>query len=142
MNNNEKYKLKIKTDKDEWQEIDSLTVDTPKISISSTPTVTASYILNNIYSDCLDSMYNLRLGGEIECAPDYNIPKRYIVNDNAAILFWDDEKKTIVKRAKDDKVDVIKSFLWAYFLKQSGMSRTKANKYLENIYNEYKKEGK
>ena len=61
------------------------------------------------------------------------LPDRYIVNKNAAILFWNDDKKTVVKRCKEDKNDPIKAFLWAYFQEKSGLSKTQANKYLEKI---------
>lgn len=70
------------------------------------------------------------------------LPKKYILNQDACILFWNDDNKTIVKRAKDDNIDPVKGFLWAYFLKYSGLSRTKANKYLKEIeeaYNEINK---
>ena len=72
-----------------------------------------------------------------------NLPARYIVNDDACILFWDSKgkTKTVVKRCKDDNIDPIKAFLWAYFEKTSGMSKTKANKYLQKVeadYLEYK----
>lgn len=65
------------------------------------------------------------------------MPKRYIVNKDAAILFWNDDTKTVVKRAKDDELDVEKAFLWAYFQKCSGLSRTKANKYLKELKRDY-----
>lgn len=61
------------------------------------------------------------------------LPTRYIVNDGAVILFWSDGDKTIVKRAEDDIFDPVKGFLWAYFQKHSGLSKTKANKYLRDI---------
>lgn len=65
------------------------------------------------------------------------LPKRYILNQDACILFWHDDSKTVVKRSKDDKQDPVKGFLWAYFQKHSGMSRTKANDYLREIENAY-----
>ena len=36
---------------------------------------------------------------------DKKLPKRYIINKGATILFWDKDgnEKTIVKRSKDDK---------------------------------------
>jgi len=68
-----------------------------------------------------------------------NLPKKYIVNADAAILFWDDGEKTVVKRCEDDDTDVVKAFLWAYFLKHSGLSRTKANKYLKEVKEFYLK---
>ena len=63
------------------------------------------------------------------------LPDKYIVNKDAAILFWSNNKKTVVKRCKEDKSDPIKAFLWAYFEEKSGLSRTKANKYLEEVLN-------
>ena len=61
------------------------------------------------------------------------LPVRQVINKGATILFWADGDKTIVRRSKDDKFDKTKGFLWAYFLKHCGMSRTKANKFLENL---------
>ena len=61
------------------------------------------------------------------------VPVKYIINKGATILFWGDGEKTIVKRSKDDKFDKEKAFLWAYFLKHCGMSRSKANKYLRDL---------
>lgn len=61
------------------------------------------------------------------------LPERYITNKNAVILFWTDGTKTVVKRSKDDKQDPVKGFLWAYFEHNSGMSKTKTNKYLKDI---------
>lgn len=82
-------------------------------------------------------------GGKIS---NESLPVRYIVNDDACILFWDSKgkTKTVVKRCKDDNIDPIKAFLWAYFEKTSGMSKTKANKYLQKVeanYEEYKHNG-
>ena len=68
----------------------------------------------------------------------YNrLPKKYILNQDACILFWSDGKKTIVKRSEDDIQDPVKGFLWAYFQKHSGLSKTKANKYLREIDEAY-----
>lgn len=62
-----------------------------------------------------------------------NLPKKYIINKWATILFWEDGTKTVVKRAKDDEYNKIMGFLWAYFQKTSGLSRTKANEYLRGL---------
>lgn len=70
------------------------------------------------------------------------LPKRYIANDGACILFWEDGSKTVVKRSEDDSIDPVKGFLWAYFQKNSGMSKTKANKYLRAIADEVENEKK
>ena len=64
----------------------------------------------------------------------FNImPDRYIINKGATVLFWTDGTKTIVKKAKKDKYDKRIGFLTAYFQKMSGMSKTKANKYLDSL---------
>lgn len=68
------------------------------------------------------------------------LPDRYIINEDACVLFDSYGNKTVVKRCKEDESDPIKAFLWAYFLKNCGMSRTKANKYLENIKINYETE--
>ena len=62
-----------------------------------------------------------------------NLPKKYIINKGATILFWEGGTKTVVKRAKDDEYKKIMGFLWAYFQKTSGLSRTKANEYLRGL---------
>lgn len=61
------------------------------------------------------------------------IPKKCISNKKATILIWEDGTKTIVKCAEEDKYDREKAFLIAYFQKVCGLSKTKANKYLEKI---------
>lgn len=69
---------------------------------------------------------------------DDSLPSKKIINDDACILFFNDEKY-VVKRMKGDSPDPEKAFLWAYFLAKSGLSRTKANKYLEKIRKEHSK---
>lgn len=66
------------------------------------------------------------------------LPERYIINQNATILFWGDGTKTIVKKSKDDKYDKEKAFLIAYFHKHCGTSRNQANKYLKELKEENK----
>lgn len=65
------------------------------------------------------------------------LPERYIINDGATILFWRDGTKSIVKRSDNDDFDPIKGFLWAYFQKHCGLSKTKANKYLWKIQDDF-----
>lgn len=74
---------------------------------------------------------------DVDRINDLRLPQHYIINNGATILFWDDGTKTIVKRAKDDTFDPVKSFLWAYFQKHSGLSKTKANKYLRKLDKEH-----
>ena len=64
------------------------------------------------------------------------MPDRYIINKGATILFWADGTKTIVKRSKDDEYNKRLGFLTAYFQKTSGMSKSKANKYLDSLIEE------
>ena len=61
------------------------------------------------------------------------LPERYIINQNATILFWEDGTKTIVKRCKDDEFNPRLAFLTAFFQKYCGMSKNKANKYLASL---------
>ena len=68
-----------------------------------------------------------------EFIPVKKLPKKYIINKGATVLFWEDGTKTVVKRAKDDEYNKIMGFLWAYFQKTSGLSRTKANEYLRGL---------
>lgn len=62
--------------------------------------------------------------------------KRYIINENATILFWEDGTKTVVKRNPEDTYDKRIGFLIAYFQYTSGLSKNKANKYLDNLIEE------
>lgn len=77
------------------------------------------------------------LYGTVKIDLSRGLPERYIINKDATILFWEDGTKTIVKKSEDDKEDIVKSFLWAYFQKQSGLSKTQANKYLKKISEQY-----
>ena len=61
------------------------------------------------------------------------LPTKYVINNGATILFWSDGTKTIVKRSEEDEYNKILSFLWAYFQKHSGLSKTKANEYLKGL---------
>lgn len=88
-----------------------------------------------------EAYYRVCSGSDYDFVKSYNsatraadkLPKLKIVNDNAAVLFWSDGSKTVVKRSQDDVPDPVKAFLWAYFLHGSGMSRTKANKFLASL---------
>ena len=70
---------------------------------------------------------------EVRCD---KLPRRYIINKNATILFWEDGSKTVVKRCEDDKYDKRLGFLIGYFQKNSGLSKTKANKFLRDLVEE------
>ena len=73
------------------------------------------------------------------------LPEKYLITKPnkkgkcATILFWDlddEDDKTIVKLSKDDNYDKRLGFLIAYFQKHSGLSKTQANKYLDNLTEE------
>lgn len=64
------------------------------------------------------------------------LPEKYIINKDATILFWGDESKTVIKRNKEDEYDKKLAFLIAYFQKHSGLTKTQANKYLDNLLDE------
>ncbi len=68
------------------------------------------------------------------------LPERYIINENATILFWENGEKTVVKRCADDEFNPRLAFLTAFFQHYCGMSKNKANKYLANLLVEIKEE--
>ncbi len=72
-------------------------------------------------------MYVLKNGLGVE------LPERYIINENACILFWKDGTKTIVKKAEDDEFNPRIAYLTAFFQKYCGLSKNKANKLLANL---------
>lgn len=45
------------------------------------------------------------------------LPKKYIINKNACILFWENGEKTIVKRCEEDEFNPRLAFLTAFFQK-------------------------
>lgn len=62
---------------------------------------------------------------------------KYIINENATILFWNDNTKTISKRHKDDKFDKELGFLFAYFYKKYEGSKASRKRIIDCI--DYKK---
>lgn len=99
---------------------------------------------NNIESCEYNGGNYIRITGLVD-SNDFNkeqingiLPKKYIINDNATILFWNDGTKTIVRKSKDDEYNKKLSFLWAYFQKNCGLSKNKANKYLEDLVDNHK----
>lgn len=61
------------------------------------------------------------------------MPKKYIINNGATVLMWDDGDKTVVKRCEDDEFNKRLGFLIAFFQHYSGMSKNKANKFLAEL---------
>ena len=88
---------------------------------------------NKMYNPFIEALF----GTNSQESDDDKLPERYIINDGTTILFWKDGSKTIVKRSDNDDFDPIKGFLWAYFQKHCGLSKTKANKYLWKIQDDF-----
>lgn len=63
--------------------------------------------------------------------------KKYIINENATIIFWNDGSKTVSKRHKDDKFDKELGFLFAYFYKKYDGSNASRKRVIDCI--DYKK---
>ena len=96
-------------------------------------------------------MSDLRLGrnlftnGYVTITPEsitfesYENPEveKYIINENATILFWNDGTKTISKRHEDDKFDKEIGFLFAYFYKKYNGSNASRKRVIDSI--NYKK---
>lgn len=59
--------------------------------------------------------------------------EKIIINKDTTIVFWNDDTKTLVKRAKDQKISEELAILYAYFIKHSGLSKTKSKKVIEEL---------
>lgn len=59
--------------------------------------------------------------------------KRYIINENATIIFWCDGTKTISKRHKDDVFDKELGFLFAYYYKKCGLTKAARKRVIDSI---------
>lgn len=57
-----------------------------------------------------------------------NIPVKIIVNDGATVFIYKDDSKVVLYRDKKDKFNLEYAFVYAYFLKTTGMSKTAAHK--------------
>ena len=83
-----------------------------------------------------DVPYNLK-------KEEKKLPDKVLINKKkkATTLLFDDEA-IVVKKSKDDKEDYEKAFLWGYFIKKSGLSKTQASKYIDKIMEENNGKGK
>ena len=59
--------------------------------------------------------------------------EKYIINDGATIIFWNDGTKTISKREPNDKFDKELGFLFAYYYKKCGLSRAARKRVIDCI---------
>ncbi len=58
---------------------------------------------------------------------------KYIINENATIIFWSDGTKTISKRHKEDTFDKELGFLFAYFYKKYKGSNASRKRVIDSI---------
>ena len=61
------------------------------------------------------------------------LPRKWVINGPATILFWQDGTKTIVKCNKEDEFDAQKGYLMAFFEKTTGMSKHQIAKLMDEI---------
>lgn len=64
---------------------------------------------------------------------DYELPKKYIINDKVCVLVWEDGSMTKIKKSTDDEFDPVKAFLWAWFQHTCDLPKWKANNYLREV---------
>lgn len=65
----------------------------------------------------------------------YDEIKNIAVNKDTTIIFWNDGTKTLVKKGEDQTNSPELAILYAYFQKHSGLSKTKANKTIQELVN-------
>ena len=61
------------------------------------------------------------------------LPRKWVINGPATILFWEDGTKTIVKCNEKDEFDAQKGYLMAYFEKWTGLSKHQIAKIMDEI---------
>ncbi|MBE6139323.1 MAG: hypothetical protein E7174_02315 [Firmicutes bacterium] len=79
---------------------------------------------NVIFSNIIYSPFRSKKEVDIE---------RYIINENATIIFWDDNTKTISKRHLEDTFDKELGFLFAYYYKKCGLTKAARKRLLDCI---------
>ncbi len=72
--------------------------------------------------------------------------ERIARNKETTIVFWNDDTKTIVKLGENQADSPETAILWAYFEKNSGLTKTQAHKtmtkLIDSIHNQNKKQEK
>lgn len=71
--------------------------------------------------------------GNIETKIVFEEIEKIIINKDTTIVFWNDDTKTLVKRAKEQSFNKELAILYAYFIKHSGLSKTKSKKVIEEL---------
>lgn len=71
---------------------------------------------------------------------------RIVRNKETTVVFWEDDTKTIVKLGENQKDSPETAILWAYFEKNSGLTKTQAHKtmtkLIDSIHNQDKRQEK
>ncbi len=105
--------------------------------------------INNAYGFCCPNKLELTARDwklidreEKSKCKNKKLPKKYIINNGATVLIWENGEKTIVKRCAEDEFNKRLGFLTAFFQHYSGMSKSKANKFLAELEVEEIKEAK
>lgn len=120
-------------------------------STTNTPIWRKVDVIGEKGSECvipLNIESTIKLGDSIEYAiygkSRNRLPEEYYINEKkkTVVLKWNDDTITKVKVSENDKFDARYGFLIAYFQKNCGMSKTKANKYLDNLQKDIEKENK
>ena len=93
----------------------------------------------NGYLNCGDLDFYLRTGYSIIEYQDlihknaFKEVNRIVTNKDTMIVFWDDGTKTLVKKGQGEKDNKELAFLYAYFQKHSGLSKTGSNKVVREL---------
>ena len=93
------------------------------------------------YLTCCDSRFCLSIGYSIIDYQDlihknaFREVNRIVTNKDTMVVFWSDGTKTLVKKGEGEKDNKELAFLYAYFQKHSGLSKTKSNKVVRELIN-------
>ena len=97
-------------------------------------------ILEDVYN-WTDEMFEEKVSGEDLYVSAFKIIyinaniTRIVRNKKTTVVFWDDGSKTIVRLGENQIDNQEMAILWAYFEKNSGLSKTKAHKVMEDLIN-------
>ena len=97
-------------------------------------------ILEDVYN-WTDEMFEEKVSGEDLYVSAFKINyiktniTRIVRNKKTTVVFWEDGTKTIVKLGENQIDNQEMAILWAYFEKNSGLSKTKAHKVMEDLIN-------
>jgi len=73
----------------------------------------------------------------VKKATDKKLYKKVHYNPPMTVVIWNDDTKTLVKATDNEQFDPERGFLQAFYEKHSGLSKTKGNKVLHKLRDEY-----